>query len=339
MAITKKEFKRFSKKEIVGLIKEHSLNIDFNSKTSKNSLVDMVFANKTFKSNVRKTLTPKPKRQISEKQRENLKKFQAKKGEFQSYKQQREALDKADKNKVEDPENREIPPEVASFSTKIQNERVQPNLPHEKLIKTPAQYAATISKFEGVDIEIDPGVEPGVKSKTQEEKLAEKVEQQAKHKKNDDAFGSVLTQFPDDESIVRANGQHAKKNRKRITELEDKHDFQKDLNSPFLSEVEFLTQKDPENPMITFIQLLDARRKERTQQLEDQASRTPGGVVPSVVPTVEQDPELARLEAQVAESDRLVEQTVKRGRGRPRGSRTVRRLPRSIIRPPKIPEE
>ena len=66
--VTKKEFKRFTKKEMLDLIAQHNLSdIQFTRKTSKVVLVDKIFKSKKFKE-IRSSITPKAKRKLTDKQ-------------------------------------------------------------------------------------------------------------------------------------------------------------------------------------------------------------------------------------------------------------------------------
>lgn len=72
MPITRKELRRFKKADLLKLCLDNS--IDCSRKSSKNELVDKIFKNKELKG----TLIAPPARQISEKQRANLKSFRFK---------------------------------------------------------------------------------------------------------------------------------------------------------------------------------------------------------------------------------------------------------------------
>lgn len=249
MTITRKEFRRFTKKEMKELIKNYSISdIKVTSKMSKIEIMGVVFRSPMFKA-VRSSIKPKAPRKMSEKQKTNLKRFQ-------KVKQQ------VDKDVIIET------PKV--IKTSIESEKVQPDFKNEKVIKSKTKYVAEVAKFERI--------EPKVILPTEQEKTKDRIKEDKKFVKREQQLTDTIRNVQSGEQTLKVQNKQANVSQSGIkSAMEKTLKGVKAQEVPFVSELEQLKIQDPQNPMFLFLELLKARESEK-QMAEQGVQAEPIGV-------------------------------------------------------------
>lgn len=313
MAITKKEFRRFTPKEMKQMIKDHNLtdiDIKINSRTSKADLVNAIFKSKLFKA-IRKTIKPKAPRKMTEAQKKNLKRFQ-------KVKQQVDI----DKVKTAEPE---------SFETSVESERVQKDYKMEKVIKPKAQYMAEIAKYE--QVQAHEVAEPTLKEIRNETLDENKLE----HKIEQDLIKGIALQKSGEETL-KIQSRKAEVSQRGLKKEIKEESKPLEPTTAFLSDLQILQQQDPQNPIFAFIELLRERKKEtsslsvgteaspvesisvgtesrpepvpvddRKKEVEDALEEHPVAEAPKEIQPVAEEPEFTREQLEMKRLDVLKE--------------------------------